>query len=119
MKRPFALALVAPVLLLSACSPAQVAQTAADAAACSAAQASLSTLADLYRQGLVDSGVKDTVQALVGEPVQQLLSSPLAADFKAISEVLASSATATEAADRIDQLVSDITMRCGEVGVNF
>lgn len=113
------LALVIPVLLLTACSPVEVAQSAADAAACSAAQASLSTLADLYREGVVDSGIKDTVLALVGEPVQALLSSGLAQDFKEISSVLQSTSTATEAAEKIDQLVSDVKLRCSDVGVNF
>lgn len=119
MKKTLALVVVAPVLLLSACSPAEVAQSAADAAACTAAQASLSTLADLYREGVVDSGIKDTVLALIGEPVQALLSTGLAKDFKEISTVLQSSSPATDAAEQIDQLVADVKLRCSDVGVNF
>lgn len=112
-------ALTLMTLSLAACSPAEVAANAADAAACTAAQASLSTLSDLYREGLVDSGVVDQVQALIGEPVQALLSSGLANDFKQLGEAISASGPAEETAQKIDTLVADIKVRCEAVGVSF
>jgi hypothetical protein len=112
-------ALALATLSLSACSPAEVAANAADAAACTAAQASLTTLSDLYREGLVDSGVADKVNALIGEPVQALLSTGLAEDFRQLGETISTSGPAVETAQKIDDLVADIKIRCEAVGVVF
>lgn len=120
LMRPLSITLVTlATLSLAACSPAEVAANAADAAACTAAQASLSTLSDLYREGLVDSGVVDKVNSLIGEPVQALLSSGLANDFKQLGETISSSAPAEETAQKIDALVADIKIRCADVGIVF
>lgn len=118
--RPLTITLLAlSTLSLSACSPAEVAANAADAAACTATQASLTTLADLYREGLVDSGVIEQVNALIGEPVQALLSTGLANDFKLLGEAISASGPAEETAQQIDTLVADIKVRCAAVGVQF
>ncbi|MFM1784747.1 MAG: hypothetical protein RLZZ579_1024 [Actinomycetota bacterium] len=110
---------VLTTLSLTACSPAEIASNAADAAACSATHASLETLSGLYRDGLVDSGVIQQVQALIGEPVQALLSTGLAQDFKDLGEIISSSGPAEETAQKIDTLVADIKTRCEAVGVTF
>lgn len=119
MKSIVLTATVLATLSLTACSPAEIASNAADAAACSATHASLETLSGLYRDGLVDSGVIEQVQALIGEPVQALLSSGLAQDFKELGEIISASGPAEETAQKIDTLVADIKVRCEAVGVTF
>ena len=69
------------VLGLAGCSIQEVASTAADAAACKALSSTLSGISGAYEQGLVDSGVVAQIDSIVGDQVDFLLSTELAADL--------------------------------------
>lgn len=113
------IALIAlPVVFLTGCSIEEVAQTAADAAACQALQGTLSGLQTAYAEGLVDSGVLDQVDQLVGEQLDALLSSGLASDLRELSTELANTDSAQAASARIASLTASIAERCEVVGVN-
>jgi PBP1b-binding outer membrane lipoprotein LpoB len=113
------LALIAlPALFLTGCSIEEVAQTAGDAAACNALQGTLNGLQAAYEQGLVDSGVLDQVDQLVGDQLEALLSSGLASDLRALSTELANTDSAQAASARIGSLTESIAERCEAVGVN-
>ena len=113
------LALLALVLPLTACSPAEVAATAADAAACKALTSTLDGLSDAYQKGLVDSGVLERVDELVGDQLDTLLSSELAGDLGELTAALGESETAEGAQQRLDEAISSITQRCAKVGVRL
>lgn len=107
-----------PVVFLAGCSIEDVAQTAGDAAACTALQGTLSTLQDAYAQGIVDSGVLQQVDDLIGNQLDALLSTSMAQDLRQLSQELASTDSALSASERIGSLTSSITERCSAVGVN-
>ena len=113
------LALLALVLPLTACSPVEVAATAADAAACKALTSTLDGLSDAYQKGLVDSGVLERVDELVGDQLDTLLSSELAGDLGELTAALGESETAEGAQQRLDETISSITQRCAKVGVRL
>ena len=113
------LALIAlPVVFLTGCSIEEVAQTAGDAAACTALRGTLNTLQSAYEQGLVDSGVLDQVDAMVGDQLDALLSTSMAADLRQLSMELANTESAQAASERIGTLTASIAERCEAVGVN-
>ena len=113
------IALVAlPALFLTGCSVEEIAQSAADAAACQALRGTLSGLQTAYEAGLVDSGVLQQVEALVGDQLDALLSTGLASDLRQLSDELASTNPAQSAAESIGSLTESITLRCEAVGVN-
>lgn len=107
-----------PALFLTGCSIEEVAQTAGDAAACTALQGTLSTLQSPYEQGLVDSGVLDQIDQLVGDQLDALLSTNMAADLRQLSQELAATDSAQAASERISSLTDSIIERCSAVGVN-
>ena len=107
-----------PVVLLTGCSVEEIAQTAADAAACQALQGTLSGLQTAYDSGLVDSGILGTIDSLVGEQLDALLSSGLASDLRSLSSELAATEPAQSASERIAALTDSIASRCATVGVN-
>ncbi len=113
------IALIAlPALFLTGCSIEEVAQTAGDAAACTALQGTLSTLQSAYEQGLVDSGVLQQVDDMVGDQLEALLSTSMAQDLRQLSEELATTDSVQAASARIGSLTESITERCTAVGVN-
>ena len=113
------IALIAlPIAFLSGCSIEEVAQTAGDAAACTTLQGTLSTLQDAYAQGIVDSGVLQQVDDLIGNQLEALLSTSMAQDLRQLSQELAATDSAQAASERIGSLTSSIAERCSAVGVN-
>jgi hypothetical protein len=107
-----------PLLLLTGCSLEEVAQTAGDATACTALQGTLSTLQDAYAQGIVDSGVLQQVDDLIGNQLDALLSTSMVQDLRQLSQELSATDSAQAASERIGSLTSSITERCSAVGVN-
>lgn len=107
-----------PVVFLAGCSIEEVAQTAGDAAACTALQGTLNTLQSAYEQGLVDSGILEQIDALVGDQLDALLSTSMAEDLRQLSSELASTDSAQAASERIGSLTESIAERCSAVGVN-
>ena len=116
MKKIALLAL--PVVFLAGCSIQEVAQSAGDAAACNALKGTLTGLQTAYEAGLVDSGVLDQVDELVGDQLEALLSSGLASDLRQLSTELANTDSAQAASARIGSLTASIAERCEAVGVN-
>ena len=113
------LVVVALVLPLAACSPAEIASTAADAAACKALTSTLDGLSDAYQRGLVDSGVLTQVDELIGDQLDTLLSTELAGDLKDLTSALGESEEAQGAKERVDSVMESITQRCATVGVRL
>ena len=106
-----------PIIFLTGCSIEEVAQTAADAAACQALQGTLSGLQTAYTEGLVDSGVIDQIDTLVGDQLEVLLSSGLANDLRDLTQVLAETQSATAASEQVNSLTDSINRRCEAVGI--
>jgi hypothetical protein len=111
--------IAAPVLVLSlsGCSVEQVAQTAADAAACTALTSTLDGLSQAYQSGLVDSGVIEQIDLLIGDQARALLSTAFADDLVALTTALGQSQSAQGAQERVDELTASVTERCSAVGV--
>ena len=105
------------LLTLTGCSVEEVAQSAADAAACTALSSTLSGISEAYKAGLVDSGVIASVQDLVGNQTEFLLSTALAQDLKDLGVALASSETGQGAQQRVDELSQAVIQKCQKVGV--
>ena len=106
-----------PLIFLSGCSIEEVAQTAADAAACQALQGTLSGLQTAYSEGLVDSGVIDQIDLLVGDQLDALLSSGLANDLRDLTQALGETQSATAASEQVNSLTNSINQRCEAVGI--
>lgn len=106
-----------PVVFLTGCSIEEVAQTAADAAACQALQGTLSGLQTAYAEGLVDSGVIEQIDLLVGDQLDALVSSGLASDLRALSQELGQTSSAVDATERVTALTASINQRCEAVGI--
>lgn len=106
-------------LSLSGCSFEQIATTAADAAACTALSSTVQGLSDAYQSGLVDSGIFTTIDSLIGEQVDTVLSSGLAEDLRNLTAALGETETAQGAQQRVDELVASVTERCGSVGIDI
>ncbi len=104
---------------LSGCSIQEVASTAADAAACKALSSTLTGLSEAYESGLVDSGIIQQIESLIGDQVDFLLSTELAADIGQLAKELASTDPAETTAESIEELTASIAQRCQIVGVEF
>ena len=104
---------------LSGCSIEEVAATAADAAACKALSSTLDGISDAYREGLIDSGVLQQVYDMVGQQVDDLLSTGLAQDLNGLLSALAESESAAGAQEKVDDFLGSITERCAAVGVDL
>jgi len=110
---------LALLALLSGCSADQVIRSGADAAACTALEGTLESVAQAYKDGVVDSGVLDRVDELVGDQVDALLSSDFAAEVRELGDALAQSDGVQDAQQRVDDAVSAISARCNSVGVKL
>ena len=104
---------------LSGCSIEEVAATAADAAACKALSSTLDGISDAYREGLIDSGVLQQVDDMVGQQVDSLLSTGLAEDLNGLLSALAESDSAAGAQEKVDEFLGSIAERCASVGVDL
>ncbi|MDG2497783.1 MAG: hypothetical protein P8M68_06360 [Aquiluna sp.] len=110
---------VAVLMGASGCSVQEVAATAADAAACKALSSSMIGLGNAYESGLVDSGVIAQIDDLIGNQVDFLLSTELAADIAELANELATSGSAESTAESIDALAAGILERCENVGMQL
>ncbi|MGA1023853.1 MAG: hypothetical protein ACO3S8_04065 [Aquiluna sp.] len=110
---------LAMLAMLSGCSADQVIRSGADAAACTALEGTLESVAQAYKDGVVDSGVLDRVDELIGDQVEVLLSSDFADEVRELGDALAESDSAQGAQQRVDDALSAISARCNSVGVKL
>ena len=110
---------LALLAILSGCSADQVIRSGADAAACTALEGTLESVAQAYKDGVVDSGVLARVDELIGDQVDVLLSSDFAAEVRELGDALAQSDGAQDAQQRVDDALSAISARCNSVGVKL
>ena len=110
---------VASTLLLAGCSVQDVAATAADAAACRALSSTLSGLSSAYESGLVDSGVIDQLDQLVGKQVDFLLSTELADSIRELAGELGKTDSAQGTSTKIQEITADIAQKCSEYGIEL
>lgn len=111
--------LITVVGLLSGCSADQVFRNGADAAACTALEGTLNSVSKAYKDGVVDSGVLERVDELIGERVDSLLSTDFAAEIRELGDALAQSDQAQGAQQRVDDSIAAIVDRCSGVGVSL
>jgi hypothetical protein len=104
-------------LILTGCGVADLARKTADAPACKAIESTISTIANGYQSGVVDSGLITSIDSLVGEQARSLLSTGLANDLKLLTETLGQSQSAEESKDQVKKLTDSITQRCSQAGV--
>jgi hypothetical protein len=107
------------VLGLVGCSIQEVASTAADAAACKALSSTLSGISSAYEEGLVDSGVVAQIDSIVGDQVEFLLSTELAADLGELAKQLSQSSPAQGTSDKVVELTASISEKCSGYGIDF
>jgi|TARA_B110000259_G_C13860110_1_gene340493 hypothetical protein len=107
------------IISLAGCSIQEVASTAADAAACKALSSTLSGISGAYEQGLVDSGVIAQLDSVVGEQVDFLLSTELAADLAELAKQLSQSSPAQGTSDKVAELTASISEKCSGFGIDF
>lgn len=107
------------IISLTGCSIQEVASTAADAAACKALSSTLSGISGAYEQGLVDSGVIAQLDSVVGEQVDFLLSTELAADLAELAKQLSQSSPAQGTSDKVAELTASISEKCSGYGIDF
>jgi hypothetical protein len=107
------------IISLAGCSIQEVASTAADAAACKALSSTLSGISGAYEQGLVDSGVIAQLDSVVGEQVDFLLSTELAADLAELAKQLSQSSPAHGTSDKVAELTASISEKCSGYGIDF
>ena len=107
------------IISLAGCSIQEVASTAADAAACKALSSTLSGISGAYEKGLVDSGVIIQLDSIVGEQVDFLLSTELAADLGELAKQLSQSSPAQGTSDKVAELTASIAEKCSGYGVDF
>ena len=107
------------IISLAGCSIQEVASTAADAAACKALSSTLSGISGAYEQGLVDSGVIAQLDSVVGEQVDFLLSTELAADLAELAKQLSQSSPAQGTSDKVAELTASISEECSGYGIDF
>lgn len=119
MRRPIAITSIALMTLpLSACSFEDVAATAADAAACTALSSTIQGLSDAYQSGIVDSGVIEQIDKLIGNQIDSVLSSGLADDLRNLTSALGETQSAQGAQQRVDDLLASVQSRCSAVGID-
>lgn len=107
------------IIGLAGCSIQEVASTAADAAACKALSSTLSGISGAYEQGLVDSGVIAQLDSVIGEQVDFLLSTELAADLAELAKQLSQSSPAQGTSDKVAELTASISEKCSGYGIDF
>ena len=105
-------------LLLSSCGVTDLAKQAADATACKALESTIKTITSTYQSGVIDSGLVATVDNLLGEQAQALLSTGLAEDLKALTSALQETNSATSAQTEIQGITDSISKRCADAGVS-
>ena len=105
--------------VLTACSVHEVASTAADAAACRALSSTLSGISSAYEQGLVDSGVIQKIDDLVGDQVDFLLSTELADSLRELAAELNTSPSVQGTSEKVEEITSDISAKCSEYGIEL
>ncbi len=117
-------ALISPVLAftLTGCGVADIAQnaaqSAADATACKALDSTIKSITGAYQTGLIDSGLIDQINNLVGKPARALLSSGLAEDIGLLTDALGNTQTAEGSEEKLKKITDSITQRCSDAGVN-
>ena len=104
---------------LTGCSIQEVASTAADAAACKALSSTLSGISGAYEQGLVDSGVVEQIDSIVGDQVDFLLSTELAADLSELVKQLGQSGPAQGTSNKVAELTESISEKCSGYGIDI
>ena len=104
---------------LAGCSIQEVASTAADAAACKALSSTLSGISGAYEQGLVDSGVVEQIDSIVGDQVDYLLSTELAADLSELVKQLGQSGPAQGTSNKVAELTESISEKCSGYGIDI
>ena len=104
---------------LAGCSIQEVASTAADAAACKALSSTLSGISGAYEQGLVDSGVVEQIDSIVGDQVDFILSTELAADLSELVKQLGQSSPAQGTSNRVAELTESISEKCSGYGLDI
>ena len=104
---------------LAGCSIQEVASTAADAAACKALSSTLSGISGAYEQGLVDSGVVEQIDSIVGDQVDFLLSTELAADLAELAKQLGQSSPAQGTSNKVAELTASISEKCSGYGIDI
>lgn len=104
---------------LAGCSIQEVASTAADAAACKALSSTLSGISGAYEQGLVDSGVVEQIDSIVGDQVDYLLSTELAADLSELVKQLGQSSPAQGTSNKVAELTASISEKCSGYGIDI
>ena len=104
---------------LAGCSIQEVASTAADAAACKALSSTLSGISGAYEQGLVDSGVVEQIDSIVGDQVDFLLSTELAADLSELVKQLGQSGPAQGTSNKVAELTESISEKCSSYGIDI
>jgi len=104
---------------LAGCSIQEVASTAADAAACKALSSTLSGISGAYEQGLVDSGVVAQIDSIVGDQVDFLLSTELAADLGELAKQLSQSSPAQGTSNKVAELTASISEKCSGYGIDI
>lgn len=104
---------------LAGCSIQEVASTAADAAACKALSSTLSGISGAYEQGLVDSGVVEQIDSIVGDQVDFLLSTELAADLGELAKQLSQSSPAQGTSNKVAELTASISEKCSGYGIDI
>ena len=104
---------------LAGCSIQEVASTAADAAACKALSSTLSGISGAYEQGLVDSGVVAQIDSIVGDQVDFLLSTELAADLGELAKQLGQSSPAQGTSNKVAELTASISEKCSGYGIDI
>ena len=107
------------VFSVAGCSVQEVASSAADAAACKALSSTLSGISSAYEQGLVDSGVIAQIDSMVGDQVDFLLSTELAADLAELAKQLSQSTPAQGTSDKVAELTASISEKCSVHGIDF
>jgi len=107
------------VIGFAGCSAQEVASTAADAAACKALSSTLGGISGAYEKGLVESGVIEQLDLLVGDQVDFLLSTELAADLAELAKQLSQSSPAQGASDKVAELTASISEKCSGYGIEF
>jgi len=119
MKRKVVLLTAILLLSLTACGVGGLAQNAADATACKALNSTLTAVISTYQSGLVDTGLITQIDNLVGDQARALLSTELAADISALTNVLKDTQSAQGSQERVDELNASISSRCSEVGASI
>jgi len=105
-------------LLLTGCGIKDLAKQAADATACKAIEPSIKAITSTYQSGIVDSGVIQQVDNLIGDQARSVLSTGLAKDLKSLTTTLKNGSASTKSQEEIKKLTQSITKRCSDASIN-